>query len=161
MDSGNLEDRIAGDEVAESDETDRGLVKEGQEMRVMVVESKSELQDLFRERLKRRGYRVLIVSNPHLALQRFEDHYEDEPLAHCVIFNSQYLGMPAIEAFNEFGKRETTHGHPAILLVDPENKSWIKAANTGPKRLLLELPVSVKHLRAAIFKLLREPAEAS
>ena len=161
MDSGDLENRTPGDEVAELDEPDSGLVQEGHEMRVMVVEPKSELQDLFRDRLKRRGYRVLIVSNPHLALQRFEDHYEDEPLAHCVVFNSQYLGVPAIEAFNEFGKRESTHGNPAILLVDPENKSWIKAANTGPKRLLLELPVSVKHLRAAIFKLLREPAEAS
>ncbi len=38
--------------------------KEVQGKTVMVVESKQELQDLLREKLKKRGYRVLNYSGP-------------------------------------------------------------------------------------------------
>ncbi len=156
-----------GDEEAEADAAvregpqDQGLEQEGHDRRVMIVESKTELQDLFRDRLKRRGYRVLLTGNPHMALQRFEDHLEDEPLAHCAVFNSQNLGRAAVEAFNRFGELDETKELPAILLIDPQNKELIKEAHTTPTRILLGLPVSVKKLRAALFKLLRETATTS
>ncbi len=141
--------------LAQANAQNSRLEQEGHDLRVMVVEPKTELQDLFRDRLKRRGYRVLITGNPHMALQRFQDHLEDEPLAHCAVFNSQHLGMAAVEAFNRFGEEEETKEIPAILLVDPQHKELIKAARTAPHRVLLGLPVSVKKLRAALFKLLR------
>ncbi len=158
--TGTEEADLAAEKEADAQAANRRLEQEGQDLRVMIVEPKTELQDLFRDRLKRRGYRVLITANPHMALQRFQDHLEDEPLAHCVVFNSQHLGMAAVEAFNRFGEDEETREVPAILLVDPQHRSLIQAAKTSDHRILLGLPVSVKKLRAALFKLLRASGAA-
>ncbi len=57
-----------------------------------------EMQDLLRERLKARGYRVLVFSDPSRALDRFQ---EDDPnAAHCVVISANDLGVQALEAFN-------------------------------------------------------------
>ena len=73
-------------------QTDQLIEQEGENRRVMIVESSATLQDQFRNRLKRRGYRVLIVSNRQLAVQRFLDHLDSDPLADCIVINSQHLG---------------------------------------------------------------------
>ena len=44
---------------------------EGEGYVVLLVESKANLQDAIRERLKSRGYRVLVIANPNRALARF------------------------------------------------------------------------------------------
>ncbi len=67
----------------------------------MVVESNVELQNIFRERLKISGYRVLVTQDPERALARF---VEDVKTADCVMFCAGGLGEPALEAFNRFGE---------------------------------------------------------
>src|SRR5688500_2465212 len=47
--------------------------QEGSNRTVLVVESKIEMQDLLRDRLKKHGYRVLLFSDPKRPLQRFTD----------------------------------------------------------------------------------------
>ena len=149
-------------EVPDGSEENGGkLEQEGENFRVMVVEPSAEMQDLFRDRLKRRGYRVLIVSHPDLAFRRFHDHLEDEPLAHCIVFNSQHLGETALRAFNEMLESEDLREVPAILLIDPAKRDWIKRAQTAEHRLLVRLPVSVKILRTALHRLLQRRPTAT
>ena len=125
---------------------------EGEGYVVMLVESKASLQNAIRERLKSRGYRVLVISDPNRALARFNPL--DEPPADCVLFGAAELGNLALEAFNRFATEEHTCAIPAILLVDRRQERIIRGAQRGAKRKLLALPLKVRELRAALQKLL-------
>ncbi|MEM0924796.1 MAG: protein kinase, partial [Planctomycetota bacterium] len=89
---------------------------EGEGYVVMLVESKAALQNAIRERLKARGYRVLIIQDPNRALARFEAG--EETPADCVIFSAAELGSLALEAYNRFASEEHTSEIPSILLAD-------------------------------------------
>lgn len=128
---------------------DEGLPSnEGEGYVVMLVESKASLQNVVRERLKSKGYRVLVISDPNRALARFSP--TDEAAADCVVFSAAELGGLALEAFNQFATDEHTSQIPSILLVDRRQSLIIKKARRGPNRKLLALPLKVRQLRAAL-----------
>lgn len=138
-----------GDDTGEDDEDP---TNEGEGYVVMLVESKAGLQNAVRDRLKTRGYRVLVISDPNRALARF--HPQDDPPADCVVFGASELGSLAVEAFNKFGSDDHTSSIPAILLVDRRQTSLIAAAKRGGNRKLLPLPLKVRELRVALSQLL-------
>ena len=125
---------------------------EGQGYVVMLVESKATLQNAIRERLKSRGYRVLVISDPNRALSRFAPI--DDPPADCVIFSAAELGSLAMDAHNQFAADEHTAEIPSILLVDRRQTTIIKGARRGPNRTLLALPLKVRELRATLLQAL-------
>ena len=127
--------------------------------RIMVVESKADMQDVLRERLKKDGHKVLIISDPVRALARFSDA-EPAP-ADCVIFSASAIGAPALEAFNEFGTLAHTKDIPAILFVDQKQGDFIRVAKLSPKRILLTMPLKVRDLRETLLKILGGPPAAS
>ena len=143
--------RIAAGGSAEADGEDAST--EGANKTVMLVESKTEFQDLIRDKLKKRGYRVLVISDPQRALARFQP--EEEPPADCVLFSAPELSTSALDAFNAFGQNEHTADIPAILLVDRKQQFIIRAAKVGPKRMMLAMPLKVRELRTALLRLLR------
>ncbi|MEX2175820.1 MAG: protein kinase [Pirellulaceae bacterium] len=127
--------------------------QEGTNRTVLVIESKIEMQDVLRDRLKRHGYRVLVFSDPRRALQRFLD--ADHKLADCVLCSATELGDAALQAFNELGTHEVTRDIPAILFVDNRQSNLIEAANLNEHRVLLSMPLKLRELRVALLKLLR------
>ncbi|EMI51993.1 serine/threonine-protein kinase [Rhodopirellula sallentina] len=131
---------------------DQIITNEGEGYIVMFVESKTDLQNAIRERLKARGYKVLIIANPERALARFVDAIE--PPADCVIFGASELGNDALDAYNKFAENEDTKDIPAVMLVDPRQQHIVQKAVRGSNRLLLPLPLSIKNLRVALIKLL-------
>jgi len=139
--------------AAEADDPDQ----EGQDKTLMIVESKIEMQDVLRQRLKKYGYRVLVFSDPQRALNRFAE--DATQTADCVIFCTQSLGESALEAFNEFGSQPVTQEIPAVLFVDPKQGHLIKAAQLAPHRVMLQAPLKVRELREALQKLLRPEAQ--
>lgn len=124
---------------------------EGADKTIMLVESKIEFQDLIREKLKKRGYRVLVISDADRALARFVPE-EDSP-ADCVLFSAPELASSALDAFNQFGTDEHTAHIPAILLVDRRQQFVIRNAKVGPKRIMLAMPLKVRELRTALLRL--------
>jgi serine/threonine-protein kinase len=124
---------------------------EGAGRTVMFVESSPEMQDLFREQLKKRGYRVLITNDAQRAVQRFESQLN---VADCAVFSTQELGDRAVAAFNRLGASEATSHIPAIVLVNKRHRELASAAQTTDHRVLLPLPVSIKDLRAKLKELL-------
>jgi serine/threonine protein kinase len=126
---------------------------EGSGKTVMLVESKIEMQDVLRERLKKHGYKVLVFSDPVRALGRFTEF--EPPPADCVIFSTVELGGASLEAFNRFGMLEHTKDLPAILFVDGRQTPIVQAAQLGPKRLMLKMPLKVREIRDALLGLLR------
>ncbi len=127
---------------------------EGEGYVVMLVESKANLQNAVRERLKSRGYRVLVIQDPNRALGRFVEG--EEIPADCVIFGAAELGSLALEAYNKFASDEHTCEIPAILLVDRRQSKIISEARRGGKRMMLGLPLKVRELRGALMSLLAD-----
>ncbi|MCA9137451.1 MAG: protein kinase [Planctomycetales bacterium] len=138
--------------VASQYDDDDAPTDEGEGYVVMLVESKATLQNAIRERLKARGYRVLIIQDPNRALARFDPL--DDPPADCVIFSAAELGSLALEAFNQFASDDHTSEIPAILLVDRRQTKIIAEARRGPRRKLLALPLKVRELRVGLMKVL-------
>jgi len=125
--------------------------QEGQNKTLMIVESKTEMQDVLREKLKKYGYRVLVFSDPKRAISRFAE--DTQQTADCVIFCTQFLGSPALDAFNELGSRAATKDIPAVLFVDPKQTNLIKSAQLAPHRVMLQAPLKVRELREVLQKL--------
>jgi serine/threonine-protein kinase len=148
----------ADEPANEQDDSAQGAEREGQNRRVMVIESKMEIQDVMRQTLKKRGYRVLVFRDPERALARFEE----DPLetADIAIFSAVELASQALDAFNRFGGDEITHDIPAILLVTEKQENIIRQAKTAPHRGILFFPLRARKLRAALLKLLSTQAPA-
>jgi serine/threonine-protein kinase len=143
----------AAEELARLESSREKVEQEGRGWTVMFVESNHEMQNLIRDQLKKRGYRVLITADPARALQRFEDEIQT---ADCAVFSTQSLGARAVSAFNRLGEDEATSETPCILLVDKRRREWIESARTDKHRILLPMPLKVKDLRKALLKLLSE-----
>ena len=160
----NLEnpDLMAGNRTLNRHEivtVDAEEAKEGEGKTVLVVESKQELQDILREKLKKRGYRVLIFGDPERALAKFTD--EESSPADCVVFCAPDLGNAALAAFNKFVEDAHTRDIPAIMLVDPKQQYIIRGAKRGPKHVLIAMPLKVRELRQALAKLTGAGATAT
>ncbi len=127
-------------------------MKEGIGKTVMVIESRLELQNLLRERLKSRGYRVLVFSDPRRAIERFQG--DASRPADCVVISAADLGENALEAFNELATSEETSDLPLVMLVDPKQQHIVRASKTNEKHILLPMPLKVRDLRAALIQLI-------
>jgi serine/threonine-protein kinase len=165
-DAKRLLDRMEAGDLGESDAADSpaaaarpaaidkvALSHEGAHRTIMVVESKIEMQDLLRDRLKKHGYRVLIFSDPQRAITRFAT--DDRAPADCVLFCAQDLGDAALEAFNKLASGSATKDVPAILFVDSKQTDLIKGADVAPHRVILTTPLRVRELRETLLKLLQ------
>lgn len=126
---------------------------EGANKTVMVIEGDSEMQNTLRELLKKRGYRVLVMTDPDRAIARFEA--SDEPLADAALIGTKGLKEQAFAAFQRFGESEKTRNLPLVLLVDEEDKDLARSAQVNAKRILLYAPLKVRDLRAALLKLIK------
>jgi serine/threonine-protein kinase len=130
------------------------LEREGENHSVMIVESNIEMQDALRDLLKRRGYRVLVISDAQRALARFEG---GEKPAEVVIFCTTELGESALDAFNRFGEDTATGQIPAILFIAGPHREFAAQAHTAPHRILLPMPLEVRQLRGILLKLIAQP----
>jgi eukaryotic-like serine/threonine-protein kinase len=106
---------------------------------------------VLREKLKKRGYKVLIYGDPERALSKFSP--DESTPADCLVICAPDLGNLALEAFNKFAEQDHTKTIPAVMLVDPKQQHIIRGANTSPIHVLLPMPLKVRELRQALAKL--------
>lgn len=125
---------------------------DGLSHKLMVVESDTKMQDLFRELFKKRGYRVLLTSDPERLFQRF---YENNDTADVVLLSSGHIGASALDAFNRMGQEGATKRVPAVLLLGDQQTDWLKKAQLDRHRGVLQMPVKSRDLRTAILKVLK------
>ena len=146
------------DPDAAADPSGRAKTAAGQQWSLMVVESKAQLQDVFRERLKSVGYRVLVTADPERALARFAENVKT---ADCVLFSTSDLGESALNAFNRLGENAATRSIPAVLLLGEQHQSLKAKAKLDKHRVVICSPVKLRELRDVLAKLLGEPIEES
>lgn len=165
-----LHQRLSGeggaDADAESDQQRREhlaaqVTQADQRRTVMVVESNADMQDLLRKGLKKAGFRVLVMSNPQIALERFRN---EASAADCVVFNAQSIGRRALDVFNRFGDDRVIATVPAILLLEENQRPWKAKAKTAEHRVVLPMPITMKQLRVTLAQLIEpesQPAQES
>ena len=120
---------------------------------VMFVESNPKMQDLFREHLKKDGYRALVMRSPALAMRRLEG---ERDVANAAVFSCIGLGQEGLEAFNHFAKASATRAMPAILLLGKGQQSWSQHAQVAEHRVVLTMPINIRQLRESLDKLLAD-----
>jgi len=128
--------------------------QEGVGRTLMVVESSVVMQNALREKLKEKGYRVLVVSDPDRALQRFEMALHGEFVADCVIFLTHQLGERSVDGFNKFGLDVATRDIPAIALLGEKQEHLRSQLQLSPQRVTLSMPLRMKELRATLLQLM-------
>ncbi len=130
---------------------------EGDSRTLMIIETNAAMQDLLRDRLKKRGYRVLVIGDYERALGRF---HEQSDVADCVLFSTTGLEDTAVEAFNQFGRDNATKDVPCILILHQANAGWLAAAEQANHRVALSTP-KLGDLRLALMRLLKQTSPAS
>jgi len=123
---------------------------------ILIVEGNADMQDLFRNTLKRAGYRVLIYADPDRAVNRC---LQDPAIADCVVMDAQLLGRHAVECFNQLGEDVETRAMPAVLLLGEKQLAWESDARVAPHRVVLKMPVNMKQLRNVLEQLAPSLAE--
>ncbi len=124
---------------------------EGHGRTILIVESHEKLQTMFRDGLKKHGYRVLLISDADRAMDRFLD-----PSARIdvVVFGTSKLETEALEAFNRMATFPKTKNAPAILVLDQKHEEYRGQAKTADHRIILKIPLSMKQLREALNMLI-------
>lgn len=133
------------------------MIPQSERRVLMFVESNTRMQDIFRDGLKRCGYRVLLTSDPKRALSRFKD---DAKAADCVVFSTGNLGEAALDAFNSFGDGDDTSHVPAVLLLGERQQDWKSRANLGEGRIAVAMPIKLRQFRTLLAELV-PPASKS
>jgi serine/threonine protein kinase len=153
----------AGDEHSEQADTSRwqadrerlatALAADSQRRGLMIVESNVKMQDVFRQELKKAGYRVLVISDPQRALERYQD--EKKP-ADVIVFSTGQIGEAALTAFQEFAGGKETCNLPAVLLLAAEHGAWAKQVQEiiAPHRVVLQMPIKLSQLLEVMSKML-------
>lgn len=121
----------------------------GEPRKLLIVESDTKMQNVFRELFKKRGYRVLMTSDPDRLFQRF---YENSQFADVLLVSSGNLGPQAVEAFNRLGEESSTKNLPAVLLLGDQQGKWRESATSGTNRSVIQMPLKSKELRQAILQ---------
>lgn len=149
---GDAADHADGRLQADRERLATALASDSQRRGLMVVESSAKMQDVFRQELKKAGYRVLVISDPRRALERFQD---DKKPADVILFSTGQIGEPALTAFQEFAGGGQTASLPAILLLAAEHRSWAKQVQEqlAPHRIVLQMPIKLSQLLEVMGKM--------
>jgi tRNA A-37 threonylcarbamoyl transferase component Bud32 len=110
---------------------------------VFVVEQNAKFQDAFRNRLKARGYRVLISMHAAQAVSRYQQQPYDALIVNCV--TSERAGLDAYEQVLREAESKLMEC-AGILIVSKDQEHWAEELNGLPKSAALLFPVTMKQI---------------
>lgn len=117
-----------------------------------VVEGNAKLQDVFREKFKRFGFRVLISLDASQAVKR----YQTQPF-HAIVIDARTAGQDGIDAFRRV-MSEANAMHldlAAVLLLGEDQKNWLASLKAGSGHVFVGSP-TMKQLLEALAEHLPE-----
>ncbi len=120
---------------------------------VFVVEHNAKLQDIFREKLKEYGYRVLISINAAQAVAR----YTQQPF-HAIIVDCGTANREGLDAYkkvlDEADRRRIDCA--GILILNEDQSPWAQEVDPYPKSTTLVRPVLMKQILQTLRNYLGE-----
>jgi eukaryotic-like serine/threonine-protein kinase len=118
--------------------------------RLLCVEAQEEVQSAFRKTLSKMGYRVLLVSDPERAAERYRESPPD-----AVLFDADGLGANAIDFYLDMHEKAHEDGHDlaAVVLLGPRQHFLAKKLPTDDRLIVLLKPIKLKEIQNALTKL--------
>ncbi|MCZ2344446.1 MAG: protein kinase [Bacteroidales bacterium] len=116
---------------------------------IYVVEQNAKLQDVFRDKLKKIGFRVLISIDPAQAVKR----YKQSPFQALLVDAGTSARTAAVEAFQAVNK-EAALSHrdlASVLILNEEDGAWAKALSGKSGGTILVRPVTMRQLANALI----------
>ena len=139
------------DHVEEQLKSQEGHDADGNARTLMIVESDHKMQNVFRDLFKRKGYRVLVTSDPERALERFQD---DPQTAELVLISSGTIGNKAVETFNALAEFPSTKKLPTVLLLGKRQAEWEESIQHNSQHRIAVMPLKARDLRLIVAELL-------
>jgi serine/threonine protein kinase len=118
---------------------------------IFFVEKEERLQDLLRDKLKEKGFKVLIAGDPQRALDRFRQNPFDVFIVDAATTGDD--GLMAFEKVMRDSQRQNCN-MGGILLLSPEQTKQAAALASFPKVEILVQPVKFKDMLGKIRDLL-------
>jgi serine/threonine protein kinase len=119
--------------------------------KLLCVEVQEEVQTAFRKTLSKMGYRVLLLSDPERAAERYRESPPD-----AVVFDADGLGPNGLDWFLDMHNKAHEDGHElvALVLLGPRQGGLAKKLPTEDRLLVLPKPVKMKDIQNALNQLL-------
>jgi response regulator RpfG family c-di-GMP phosphodiesterase len=112
---------------------------------IMCIESRVRQQDLLRDYLSKRGFRVLVLSDVQRGMNRLEKNPPD-----CIVMMGESIGPSAIEAFQQAVKLSEADPFVCVLVLAERQADWCdKLEQTSAARVVVQ-PLSLRDLRREI-----------
>ena len=121
---------------------------------VYVVEQNPKLQDVFRDKLKKAGFRVLMSTDATNALKR----YQQSPY-HALLIDAGTVGKDGVDTFRKVLREadSTRLDLSGVLILNEDQAEWVEQVKGFEHATALVRPVGMKqimgHLRATIEEL--------
>ena len=124
---------------------------EGDGKTLLILESRTDVQDLMRASLKKQGYRVLVTANVERAGRQLED---PESGINCLLVCTAELGRAGLQLFNAIIDEPLTSQLPAILLFESAQQHLAREAKLDDHRGMMRMPVKINQLRSSLTQLM-------
>jgi serine/threonine protein kinase len=112
---------------------------------ILCVESRSKQQNLLRDYLSKRGFRVLVLNDFKRGLNRLQENPPD-----CVILMGESMGRDAITAYEDAVRVGEPNSVVCILILGDKQSRWQKKLEqTRTSRVMIQ-PITLRDLRREI-----------
>ncbi|WP_422931366.1 protein kinase domain-containing protein [Singulisphaera sp. PoT] len=117
---------------------------------LLCLEAQPEIRDAFRKTLSKMGYRVILVGDADVAVERFAESTPD-----VVIFDIDGFGPEGIEQFLGLCEKAKEDEIPlsALVLLAPKQKALRQRIPTNDQIIVLDKPVKMKQIQEAVQQL--------
>ena len=124
---------------------------EGDGKTLLIVESRTDIQNVLRNSLKKQGYRVLVTASVERAARQLEDpdYHVD-----CLLVCTAELGQAGLDIFNSVADQPLTSDLAAILLFENAQQHIAREAKLDDHRGMIQMPVKIKLLRTSLRQLM-------
>ena len=112
---------------------------------IFIAEADEHLQDLFREKFKEKGLRVLLAADPARAMDRFRQQPFD-----MLIVDAGTTGEEGLFVFERILKDAHTANLPCsgVLILNEDQMDWQEKISQRPNQIVMVQPVKFKQLFA-------------
>lgn len=135
--------RTARAELAGGTELAKEARRASGTLTVYVVESNAKLQDAFRDRFKKMGFRVLMSMDASQAIKR----YQTQPY-HALVIDVGTAGNDGVDAYRRVLNEAATMNldMAGVLVLNEDQKAWGAGVQNLPGGAVLLRPVTMKQL---------------
>lgn len=117
---------------------------------ILVIGVDPGIQTMLRNKLRHRGYRVLVSARPDAAVERIK---KEPGMVDGIIFSSVGMGNRILTAFNHCATVPELKEVPAILLLGPQHRVLRVQADLAEHRIAVQSPISLNSFMDQIEEL--------